>query len=169
MPRFRTTDNQHGIEAIVTYRKETLLRVELKRSDKKNGPYKNVSAPHSSFERKIANDFQKYFAGKDVTFDYPLSFEDLTGFQQNVLAQLRKIPFGSVESYKSIAKKTGRPKACRAVGSACGKNRFPIIIPCHRVIKTDGSLGGFGPGPAIKQALLDLENKALQTTKRTKK
>ena len=169
MPRFRITDNQHGIEAIVTYRKETLLQVELAQSSAKNSSYENVSAAHRSFERKIATDFQKYFGGKDVIFDYPLSFENLTRFQQNVLAQLRKIPFGSVESYKSVANKTGRPKACRAVGNACGKNPFPIIIPCHRVIKTDGSPGGFGAGTAIKETLLGLEKEAILTKKGMKK
>ena len=175
MPKFRIIDNQRGIQVIVTYRDQTLLQVELARIASKYGLYKHISAPERRFERKLAKDFQSYFSGKNVTFDYNLSLENLTPFQRNVLERLRKIPFGSVESYKSVAKKTGRPKAYRAVGSACGKNPFPIIIPCHRVVKTDGSLGGFGSGIDIKEILLKLEwiehnqIKTLTTRKRMKK
>ncbi|MFI5333919.1 MAG: methylated-DNA--[protein]-cysteine S-methyltransferase [Chlamydiales bacterium] len=79
------------------------------------------------------------------------------GFSYKVLEQLQKIPFGKTCSYKEIALNTGTPMAARAVGSACGANPFPLFIPCHRVIKTNGTIGGFAFGPAMKKLLLDFE------------
>jgi methylated-DNA-[protein]-cysteine S-methyltransferase len=100
--------------------------------------------------------FDEYFAGKRKTFDLPLSTKG-TPFQQSVWEQLQKIPYGKTISYSQLAKAINNPKACRAVGSANGKNPIPIIIPCHRVISSDGSLGGFSSGLDIKIRLLELE------------
>lgn len=80
-----------------------------------------------------------------------------TPFQLNVWQALREIPYGTVVSYKSIAEAVGNPKAVRAVGAANGKNPLPIVIPCHRVVGSDGSLTGFGGGLETKQRLIDLE------------
>jgi len=84
---------------------------------------------------------------------------DVTGtaFQARVWAALREIPYGETRSYADIAAEIGDPGAIRAVGSACGANRVPLSIPCHRVIRTDGSLGGFGWGLEVKRTLLDIE------------
>jgi AraC family transcriptional regulator of adaptative response/methylated-DNA-[protein]-cysteine methyltransferase len=84
---------------------------------------------------------------------------DVTGtaFQARVWAALREIPFGETRSYAEIAEEIGEPGAIRAVGSACGANRVPLTIPCHRVIRTDGSLGGFGWGLEVKESLLSAE------------
>lgn len=98
----------------------------------------------------------EYFIGKRKKFNLPLKLEG-TFFQKKVWVELSKIPFGTVISYKDLAKKVGKPKAFRAVGNANGKNKFPIILPCHRVIASDGKLGGYGLGLPRKKKLLDHE------------
>ena len=104
--------------------------------------------------------FDEYFAGKRQTFDLPLSPKG-TPFQQTVWKQLQEIPYGKTISYAQLAKAINHPKACRAVGSANGKNPISIIIPCHRVIASNGSLGGYTGGLDIKTQLLALEKKYL--------
>jgi methylated-DNA-[protein]-cysteine S-methyltransferase len=98
----------------------------------------------------------EYFAGKRRTFDLPLSPQG-TPFQQTVWKQLQEIPYGQTVSYAQLAKAIRRPKACRAVGNANGKNPIPILIPCHRVIASDGGLGGFACGIEVKKQLLKTE------------
>ena len=100
----------------------------------------------------------EYFEGKRTNFDH-LELLDPKGtdFQKSVWQALLKIPYGKTSSYKEIAKAIGRPRATQAVGTAIGKNPFLIIIPCHRVIKADGSLGGFAYGSEVKSKLLKIE------------
>ena len=98
----------------------------------------------------------EYFAGKRKQFDLPLKLNG-TEFQLRVLDELQRIPYGETTSYGDIANRIGRPKAVRAVGAANGRNPIPIIVPCHRVIGSNGSLTGFGGGLGAKQALLRLE------------
>jgi methylated-DNA-[protein]-cysteine S-methyltransferase len=98
----------------------------------------------------------EYFAGKRKHFDLPLKLNG-TEFQLQVLDELQRIPYGETTSYGDIANRIGRPKAVRAVGAANGRNPIPIIVPCHRVIGSNGSLTGFGGGLGAKQALLRLE------------
>ena len=102
---------------------------------------------------------REYFAGKRATFDLPLAPEG-TAFQRGVWRKLQEIPYGETISYGELARRVGNPKAARAVGSANGANPLPIVIPCHRVIAGDGSLGGFGGGLPTKQTLLNLELRA---------
>jgi len=99
---------------------------------------------------------REYFAGKRADFDLPLAPAG-TAFQRAVWRQLQGIPYGETISYGELARRVGNPKASRAVGSANGANPLPIVIPCHRVIAGDGSLGGFGGGLPAKQTLLALE------------
>jgi methylated-DNA-[protein]-cysteine S-methyltransferase len=99
---------------------------------------------------------KEYFAGKRKHFDLPLKLNG-TEFQLQVLDELQRIPYGETTSYGDIANRIGRPKAVRAVGAANGRNPIPIIVPCHRVIGSNGSLTGFGGGLGTKQALLRLE------------
>jgi methylated-DNA-[protein]-cysteine S-methyltransferase len=99
---------------------------------------------------------QAYFAGELTEFDLPLALEG-TAFQRKVWNALRKIPFGETVSYAYIARKIGQPTATRAVGSANGRNSIAIIIPCHRVIAADGTLGGYGGGLDRKEWLLQHE------------
>jgi len=101
---------------------------------------------------------REYFAGKRMEFDLPLVSEG-TAFQRSVWKCLSEIPYGETISYAELAKRVGNPKAARAVGSANGKNPLPIVIPCHRVIAADGTLGGFGGGLPTKAKLLDLERR----------
>ncbi len=98
----------------------------------------------------------EYFNGKRHEFDLPISANG-TEFQQNVWKSLKKIGYGKTKSYSELAKSIGKPKASRAVGSANGKNPLCIIIPCHRVINSDGGLGGYNGGIQIKKWLLEHE------------
>ena len=99
---------------------------------------------------------EQYFAGKRTTFDIPLDLEG-TEFQQQAWRALCRIPYGKTISYGQQAKNIKKPKAFRAVGSANGKNPIPIIVPCHRVVAGDGSLGGYSLGLKMKKQLLALE------------
>lgn len=99
----------------------------------------------------------EYFEKKRKTFDLPLLIEG-TDFQKNVWNELLKIPYGELKTYKEIAENIGKPKAFRAIGNANHNNKFLIIIPCHRVINTNGSLGGYALGLDIKRKLLKLED-----------
>jgi len=99
-----------------------------------------------------------YFAGRLTVFDLPLRPEG-TPFQQQVWRALRDIPYGETRSYAQVAAALGRPAAVRAVGRANGSNPLPIVVPCHRVIGSDGTLTGYGGGLAAKRWLLDLERR----------
>ena len=105
---------------------------------------------------EVVSQLGEYFAGKRTSFDVPMALEG-TDFQLRVWSQLCSIPFGETISYGELARRVGRPKAWRAVGSANGRNPIAIIVPCHRVIAGDGSLGGYGGGLDRKVVLLDLE------------
>lgn len=111
----------------------------------------------SSQFKEACNQLDHYFAGRLTTFELPLAARG-TEFQQSVWAELLNIPYGATTSYGAIAKTLGNPKAVRAVGNANGRNPIPVIIPCHRVIGSDGSLTGFGGGLPTKTFLLNLEN-----------
>ncbi len=102
------------------------------------------------------SEIRNYFSGRLTEFTSRLDLSG-TDFQKKVWKALIKIPFGMTASYKEVADMIGSPHAVRAVGSACGRNPIPIIIPCHRVISADGSLGGYSGGLHIKRALLKLE------------
>ena len=101
---------------------------------------------------------QDYFAGTRQQFDLPLQLAG-TPFQQQVWEALQHIPYGKTWSYAELAAYIGNPRACRAVGSANGKNPIAILVPCHRVICSGGQLGGYALGLALKQQLLCLEQR----------
>jgi methylated-DNA-[protein]-cysteine S-methyltransferase len=103
-----------------------------------------------------ANQLEEYFAGKRGIFDFKFQPAG-TGFQQEVWKELLNIPFGTTVSYADVARKIGRPAAARAVGAANGSNPIPIVIPCHRVIGSNGTLTGYGGGLDIKRKLLEQE------------
>ena len=105
---------------------------------------------------RTARQLDEYFAGKRHDFDLPLAPEG-TAFQQRVWRELMKIPFGETWSYGELARAIGRPAAARAVGAANGKNPIAIIVPCHRVIGSNGTLVGYGGGLPTKQWLLGHE------------
>ncbi|PIQ99684.1 MAG: hypothetical protein COV66_11070 [Nitrospinae bacterium CG11_big_fil_rev_8_21_14_0_20_45_15] len=105
----------------------------------------------------VLRQFDDYFAGKLKKFDCPLDISQGLPFQRSVWSALLKVPYGETRSYQWLADAIGNPKACRAVGTANGKNNLPIVIPCHRIIRKNGDLGGFTGGLHLKSFLLDLE------------
>jgi methylated-DNA-[protein]-cysteine S-methyltransferase len=105
----------------------------------------------------VIEELEEYFAGRLTRFRVELAPRG-TPFQLRVWSLLQEIPYGETTTYGEIARRLGRPSACRAVGAANGRNPIPVIIPCHRVVGADGSLTGFGGGLAIKDALLRLES-----------
>jgi methylated-DNA-[protein]-cysteine S-methyltransferase len=105
----------------------------------------------------VAREIDEYFARRRTSFDVPLDFALSTGFRRSVLEHLPQIAYGRTESYADVARTVGKPRAVRAVGSACATNPMPVVIPCHRVLRTDGTLGGYVGGPEAKAALLGLE------------
>jgi methylated-DNA-[protein]-cysteine S-methyltransferase len=114
-----------------------------------------LSAPHRL--DTAAREIDEYFAGRRQEFDLPLDFSLAHGFRLTVLSHLAGIAYGRTASYGAVAAAVGHPKAVRAVGTACATNPLPVVVPCHRVVRSDGSLGGYLGGLAAKQALLALE------------
>jgi methylated-DNA-[protein]-cysteine S-methyltransferase len=106
---------------------------------------------------EAARQLEDYFAGRRTTFDLQLDLSLSGGFRRLVLAYLPGISYGQTASYQSVAAALHNPKAVRAVGTACATNPLPVVIPCHRVIRSDGQLGAYLGGPEIKHQLLDLE------------
>jgi methylated-DNA-[protein]-cysteine S-methyltransferase len=105
-------------------------------------------------------EIEEYFAGRRTDFDLPLDFSLSHGFRQRVQRHLSQIAYGHTESYKDVAVILGNPQAVRAVGTACATNPLPVVVPCHRVLRTDGTRGGYVGGLAAKTTLLDLEQVA---------
>ncbi|HET8955378.1 MAG TPA: methylated-DNA--[protein]-cysteine S-methyltransferase [Solirubrobacterales bacterium] len=106
---------------------------------------------------EVRRELDLYFAGKLDRFDLPLDWRLSGGFRQRVLRAIDRIPYGQTRSYTEMARKAGNERAVRAAGSACGSNPIPLVVPCHRVLRTGGALGGYGGGLPMKQALLELE------------
>jgi methylated-DNA-[protein]-cysteine S-methyltransferase len=105
----------------------------------------------------VARELDEYFAGRRRAFDVPVDLRLASGFRRQVLTQLTEIGYGETRSYARVAASAGSPRAVRAVGSACATNPLPVIVPCHRVVRSDGSLGGYIGGLDVKRTLLDLE------------
>ncbi|MCH8156972.1 MAG: methylated-DNA--[protein]-cysteine S-methyltransferase [Nitrospinae bacterium] len=109
---------------------------------------------------RVEKEFHLYFQGRLKRFSCKPDLSCGTRFQQNVWKKLTTIPFGKTRSYKWLAKAADHPQACRAAGNANGRNPVPVIVPCHRVIRQNGDLGGFTGGVHLKRFLLDLETKS---------
>lgn len=139
------TASEEGLQGIFRKKQKTPLIRSLKKTD---------SAARILL--KTVRQLEEYLAGKRKKFNLPL---DTTGtpFQKKVWEELRKIPYGKTCSYKDIANRIKNPKAVRAVGGANGRNPLCIIVPCHRVIANNGSLGGYSGGLEMKHRLLSLE------------
>ena len=105
----------------------------------------------------VKNALMEYFDGKRIDFQFPLDLDRYTDFQRNVWNVAKTIPYGELRSYSWVASQMGKPKATRAVGNALGRNPVPIIVPCHRVIGSDGGLHGFTGGLGWKKKLIKLE------------
>lgn len=105
----------------------------------------------------LVRQLDDYFAGRRAGFDLPLDRALSIGFRGDVHRHLSSIAYGTTSSYGAVAEALGRPKAVRAVGTACGHNPIPLVVPCHRVLRSDGSTGQYAGGADVKQSLIDLE------------
>jgi methylated-DNA-[protein]-cysteine S-methyltransferase len=134
-----------------------ILFVNGRHAAQPESSWEKVTAPFTETVRQL----HAYFAGELENFDMQLAPEG-TPFQLEVWHRLCVIPYGSTVSYGELASRIGNPKACRAVGLANGSNPIPIVIPCHRVIGSNGKLTGYGGGLPIKEKLLALERRQLR-------
>jgi methylated-DNA-[protein]-cysteine S-methyltransferase len=140
-------------------KRTTLPQVSEKQARAKLGVDDGATSAKDNFKDLIKR-LQNYFTGRQGDFPDKLDLSEATEFQRMVWKATRQIPYGETKTYAQIAQQIGKPRAARAVGQALGKNRLPIIIPCHRVLKSDGSLGGFTGGLAMKKRLLAFEKRA---------
>ena len=115
----------------------------------------------TSYLNGLADRLRRYLSGEPLTFPDRLDLSWATAFQRSVWETTQSIPYGETRSYIWVASKMGMSGAARAVGQALGRNRLPIIIPCHRVIRSDGGTGGFSDGKSWKRCLLNIESKAI--------
>jgi methylated-DNA-[protein]-cysteine S-methyltransferase len=106
---------------------------------------------------EVCRQLDQYFAGRRTTFEVPLDLRLSSGFRRAVLAHLADIGYGRTESYREVAVAAGSPKAVRAVGTACATNPLPLVLPCHRVVRSDGSPGQYAGGAEAKLTLLRME------------
>jgi methylated-DNA-[protein]-cysteine S-methyltransferase len=106
---------------------------------------------------RLARELDEYFAGRRHELDVPVDLSLAHGFRREVLHQLTLIPFGARASYADVARAAGSPRAVRAVGTACATNPVPLVVPCHRVVRSDGTMGNYRGGVEAKRALLALE------------
>jgi len=141
--------------------KDGLHAIRFPTEGKRSRPQNHWQRDEGAFE-EAARQLAAYFTGDLRRFELPLQTAG-TEFQKKVWRELQTIPYGETLSYAVLAKRIGRPKACRAVGAANGANPLPIVVPCHRVIGSDGSLTGFGGGVEAKRFLLELEGTDLGT------
>jgi len=118
------------------------------------------AAPSPDLFQDLVERLKAYFAGHRVTFPDRLDLSGATPFQRAVWEATRLIPYGETRSYTWVAEQMGKPKAVRAVGQALGRNPWPVIVPCHRVLAANGGLGGFSGGLEMKRFLLNLEAKS---------
>jgi methylated-DNA-[protein]-cysteine S-methyltransferase len=106
----------------------------------------------------VKRELAEYFEGRRTEFDLSVDLRGRSEFSRAVLEQLARVPFGEVTTYGTLASKSGRPKAARAVGTIMNRNPIPIVLPCHRVVGASGDLVGYGGGLERKRLLLDLEH-----------
>jgi methylated-DNA-[protein]-cysteine S-methyltransferase len=105
----------------------------------------------------VRRELDEYFSGRRTSFDVPLDWSLSSGFTRRVLRATARVPYGEVSTYRAMATRAGNSKAVRAAGNALGANPIPIVVPCHRILRTGGSLGGYGGGLERKEFLLRLE------------
>ncbi|MDQ0990267.1 methylated-DNA--[protein]-cysteine S-methyltransferase [Streptomyces sp. V3I7] len=117
-----------------------------------------VEAPGSPLLAEAIRQVEEYFAGRRKDFSVPLDWTLISGFNRQVLRELATgVPYGAVVGYGELAKRVGQPGAAQAVGAAMGANPLPVVVPCHRVVESDGGIGGFAGGLETKRRLLALE------------
>lgn len=142
-------ESQIGVIKLTSFNNK-LLKLDLNPIDKtENSP--------SDFNNSVIMQLEEYFSCKRKSFDIELDFDSATPFNYSIWKELLKIPYGKHSTYKNVVQNIGKEKAYRAVGTSIGKNPIPIIVPCHRVIKSDGGIGGFSLGLDVKEKLIKIE------------
>ncbi len=146
------SDGPRLVATFLPVRKRSMIRQTVRR----RWPAA-VEAPNAL--RRLQRDLVAYFEGGPVTFDVPLALDELTPFRRLVMGACRRIPYGQRATYGDLARAAGSPAAGRAVGSVMAANPVPLVVPCHRVVRSDGTLGGFSSpeGVRLKERLLALE------------
>lgn len=153
--RLLVAATEYGICAVSLADSDEELVAALQRE------YPKATILKSEDVRRLLKEVLKFFQGQLLSL--PLDLRG-TDFQRKVWAALQTIPYGSTSSYSDVARMVGKPRAVRAVANACGDNPVPLIIPCHRVIRKDGSLGGYGLGVHRKRQLLAMESRPRSTS-----
>jgi len=122
----------------------------------------DADTPGKHLMSRVVGQLTEYFGGRRHDFDLPVDLSGLPDFTRDVLTATANVPFGQLDTYRGIATRIGHPAATRAVGNALNRNPIPLVVPCHRIIRSDGSAGGYGGGLDIKFRLLELEGITLQ-------
>jgi methylated-DNA-[protein]-cysteine S-methyltransferase len=150
---YTSVDTPYG-PLLVVASPEGLVRVAFE--------HEHVELPGDAREGELdaARQLEEYFAGERSEFDLELDWGAIGGFRRRALEAMAAIPYGQTLTYTQLAAAAGNPAAVRAAGSACATNPWPVIVPCHRVLRTDGTLGGYLGGLEMKRGLLDLEGAA---------
>jgi methylated-DNA-[protein]-cysteine S-methyltransferase len=160
---YRTLDSPYG-RLLVAVTATGLVRVAFERDDEETvlselaatvSP--RILASHRRTD-EVARQLDEYFTGRRRHFVLSLDLRLAAGFRRAVLEELCAIPYGATRSYAAVAAAVGNPKAVRAVGTACARNPVPLVVPCHRVVRSDGTIGNYGGGTHAKVALLALES-----------
>jgi O-6-methylguanine DNA methyltransferase len=152
---FLLVRSEQGLSSVM-FSKELDIDRELSRI---RGATRILAVEDRLHLRRVVDDIRSYLAGVSVDFDYELDLSTQTEFSRTVLETVRGIPFGTLRSYKWVAEEIGSPRATRPVGQTLARNPLPIVIPCHRVVNSDGSLGGYSSGGTdMKRRLIEIEN-----------
>ncbi|MFC4499233.1 MULTISPECIES: methylated-DNA--[protein]-cysteine S-methyltransferase [Streptomyces] len=148
---------REGLVNVVFHASEAVRDQTLARLTDRLGA-EPVEAPGSPLLAEAIRQFDAYFAGARHDFELPLDWSLISGFNRQVLRELASgVPYGAVVGYGDLARRVGQPGAAQAVGTAMGANPLPVVVPCHRVVESDGGIGGFGGGLETKRKLLALE------------
>jgi len=159
---YATTDSPFGPLLLATTRRG-LIRINLPNYDPEETLEElatHVSPRVLEAPARLDNarrQLDLYFAGKLTEFELPLDWQLSKDFRRRALRAIARIPYGQTRSYTQIATSAGNERAVRAAGTACGSNPIPIVVPCHRVLRSGGALGGYGGGLPMKEALLEME------------
>ncbi|MFF3347929.1 methylated-DNA--[protein]-cysteine S-methyltransferase [Streptomyces sp. NPDC002779] len=148
---------REGLVSVVFHATDAVRERALDRLASRLGA-EPVQAPGSPLLTEAIRQLTAYFAGERHDFELPLDWSLISGFHRQVLRELAAgVPYGSVVGYGDLAARAGQPGAAQAVGMAMGANPLPVVVPCHRVVESDGGIGGFGGGLETKRKLLALE------------
>jgi methylated-DNA-[protein]-cysteine S-methyltransferase len=151
------TATERGLVSVVFHAREAVRERALARLAGRLG-IRPAAAPASPRLAEPRRQLSAYFAGELRAFTLPLDWSLSCGFHRTALRELAaSVPYGAVVGYGELARRVGRPGGAQAVGAAMGSNPLPVVVPCHRVVESGGSLGGFGGGPETKRQLLALE------------